>query len=949
MNKFDINEFKVKKELPSQVHASILYENVRTHNLVVIKDLLHKPFTNNKNGDNSKRDTEEDNKILLSEIEKIEPLHNITLSNFVTSIPPRSSHSYRIVNDYYPNGSLETIMSKITKNNLPEGWSPTKMSIIIYGIALGLRFLHEKEIVHGNLKPSNILLDDKFQPRLADYGFKHDEANSQYCPPELFLHEEYTLKSDIYSFGMVLCYIYVQEPPFDESLSVSDLSEFVVDGERPILPGNVSPKIAELIEKCWDREPDNRPTITYIQRLLGDDEYLYPGTNVEEFQEYVKTATSIPEPIMKPVGEGKNPNSMYRFGMMLKRNASIDKKKMIDAARYFKAAADNGVFEAAYEYAMQASKGIGIPQDLSEAAKYFRIAADKGNNGEAMYEFAEMAKNGDGMEKADEELAARYYRMAGQLGNDEAMHKASIIESKLLQAQQQQQQAQQQQTQKKKANSQFHYKSESSSNPDSKSVNERQAVIMSGFKQAADGGIGQSAYQYGLLAQKQGKEGECIKYFKQAADSGVPEAAFELAKIFKRDGKSGPAAKYFQIAADGGIKEAAYEFGLLMETCKTPLQKMEDSAHYFKIAADSGIAGALYQMFLIVHNGVGMQRSEQDANRYLELSSMQNFFPALYRSALVMQMLDNVPEYRKLSSENFKKAADSLNIDAVYHYAIMKKTGATCVKKNLKQSAHYFKLAADMGNPYAGYQYALMLLTGNGVTADENQTIQYYKKAADSGFPDAMYQYALIMKQTPKQNQNKTTINEATKYFKMAIDNGVTDPLYQKALTFQTGKNARLKQNEAAECFKAAADATGSPNAYYQYALIKQAMEAEPGSAKVAAESFQKAADGGHIDAAYRYALMIKTGAAGAKKNLMESARYFKIAADAGNANAAYQYALMKHMGHGILRENKEAMVYFKMAADINQNVDAMYQYAFMQPKSNEKEAATYFQMANNS
>lgn len=939
MQKFDINEYKVKKELPSQDHASILYENVKTHKLVVIKDLLHKPFRIISD-DSQKRDTEEDNRILLSELEKIEPLHNIALANFITSIPPRSSHSYRIVNEYYPNGSLETIMGKIIKNNLPEGWSPTKMSIIIYGIAVGLSFLHEKEIIHGNLKPSNVLLDDKFQPRLVDYGFKHDKVNSQYSPPESFSHEEYTISSDIYSFGMLLCYIYVQEPPFDESLSIEDLSDFVIDGERPILPGNLSPKIADLIEKCWSKDPKDRPSITYIQRLLGDDDYLYPGTNIEEFQEYIKMSKSVSQPIMKPVEEGKNPNLMYRYGMMLKKKASIDKKQMIEAARYFKAAADAGIPEAAYEYAMQAAKAIGIPQNLFDANKYYKIAADHGNNVDAMYEFAEMAMNGDGMEKADEKIAAEYYKKAGLAGNAEAMHKATLLESKFLT---QQVKPEPQTNQKKKSDSQFHYKPPSSSN------DEKHIEIMKGFKQAADGGVGQSAFQYGLLAQKEGKVGESIKYFKQAADDGIPSAAFELAKIFLKDGKAGPAAKYFQIAADGGIKEAAYQFGLLMETCKTPLQKMEDSAKYFKVAADSGIAGALYQMFLIVHNGVGMQRSEPDANRYLELSSNKNFFPALYRSALVMQCYDDIPEYRQMSSDNFKKAADSGNPDAIYHYAIMKKTGATCVKKNLKQSAHYFKIAADLGNPFAGYQYALMLLTGTGVTADENQTIQYYKKAADSGFPDAMYQYALIMKQIPKQNATKQTAAEATKYFKMAIDNGVTDPLYQKALTFQTGKNARLKQNEAAECFKQAAEATGSPNAYYQYALIKQSMEAIPGSAKEAAESFQKAADGGHIDAAYRYALMIKTGAAGAKKNLMESAHYFKIAADKGNANAAYQYALMKHMGHKILRDNAEAAIYFKMAADINQNVDAMYQYAFMQPKSNEKEAANYFQMANSS
>ncbi|OHT09817.1 hypothetical protein TRFO_21082 [Tritrichomonas foetus] len=898
-NSFDINEYKIKRTLSADTQASVLYEHVKTKKQIVIKELLHKPFEGNP-------ETQ-----FPVEIEKIKPLCHMALAHFITSIPPRSGHTYRIVTEFYPSGSLETLVNKLAKNNPPDDYSPTKMSIIIYGIATALKYLHEKGVIHGNLRPTNVLLDEHMQPRLVDYGFKRDFANSQYCSPELFQKQDYDFSTDIYSFGMLLCYIYVQESPFDESLTFENLVDFVPDGERPILPGNVPQKIADLIEKMWSQNPADRPSISYIHRLLGDDDYLFPGTNVEEFQEYVKRANSTgPEPIMKPVGDG-NPNNMYRFGIMLKKKASLDKKKMIDAARYFKAAADKGVSEAAFEYAQLALKGIGIPQDTEDAAKYFKMAADSGNP-EAMYEFAEMVTLGLGTPK-DDALAAQYYKKAGDNGNAEAMHK--------------------------------YMKFEASKNTGQTKKDD----LMKGFKAAADSGVGQSAYEYGLLAKKEGKTSDSIKYFKQAADNGIAPAAFELAKIFQQDrNKVAVTAKYFQIAADGGIMEAAYQFGLIMQTCKTPLRKMEETAKYFKIAADSGIAGALYQMFLMVHNGIGMSRSEPDANRYLEMASEKNFFPALYRSALVMQAYDNIPEYRKLSGDNFKKAADSNNLDAVYHFAIMKKTGACCVKKNIKQSAHYFKVAADFGNPYAMYQYALMLLTGNGVTADESQTIQYYKKAADAGFPDAMYQYALIMKATPKQNATKQTMAEATKYFKMALDAGVTDQQYQQALTFQTGKNAHLKQKEAAECFKKAAESSGNPNAYYQYALIVQAMDYEPGNAKIAAESFQKAADGGHVDAAYRYALMIKTGAAGAKKNLMESARYFKIAADGGNANAAYQYALMKHMGNGILREDDEAAKYFKIASDsTSNNVDAMYQYAFMQPISNEKEAAEYFQMAN--
>ena len=924
-NEFDINECKFIRNMSTQSQASNLYEYIKTRKQIVIKELFHNPFNSFPE------------KQFPIEIEKIKDIKSITLANVVSSIPPKSGHTFRVCYDYYEKGSLEDLVSKIEKKSPPDGWSPTKMSNIIYGIAYGLKVLHEKGLIHGNLKPSNILLDNDFHPKLTDFGFKRDTADSQYCSPEQFLKEDFGPPADIYSFGMVLCYIYAQEAPFDESLSLNDLSEFVPDGERPILPGSVPEKIVDLINKCWDQNPNERPSISLLLRILSDDQYLYPGTNIEEFQEYVKIVNSDGnEQVLKPVGDG-NPNSMYRFALMLKKNASTDKKKMIDAARYFKAAADAGIVESELEYAKLAHRGIGIPSNITEAAKYYKMAADSGN-ADAMYEYAELAMYGHGMEK-NENIAAEYYKKAGEAGNAEALHKYTTIIASHPKNDPQISSNQNKRQSKRSPNS--------NNNPN-KSDEQTKADLMKGFKTAADGGIDQSAYEYGLLAQREGKMSEAIKYFKQAADKGIPKASFELAKILQQDrNKAGASAKYFQIAADGGIAEAAYQFGLLMETCKTPLKKMEESAKYFKIAADNGIPGALYQMFLIVHNGVGMPKSEPDANRYLEMSAAKNFFPALYRSALVMQAYDNVPEYRKISGDNFKKAAETNNLDALYHFAIMKRTGGCCVKKNIKQSAKYFKLAADLGNnPYAMYQYALMLLTGNGVQPDENLAIQYFKKAADFGFPDAMYQYALIMKSLPKANATKQTIADATKYFKLALENGVTDQQYQQALTIQTGKNARLKQKEAAEAFKMAAQSSNNPNAYYQYALIVQLMDNEPGNSKLAAESLQIAAELGHVDAAYRYALLIKTGGPGAKKNLMESARFFKIAADGGSANAAYQYALMKHMGQGILKDDVESLTYFKIAAD-SDNIDAQYQYAFMQPLTQETEASIYFQKAH--
>ena len=101
------------------------------------------------------------------------------------------------------------------------------------------------------------------------------------------------------------------------------------------------------------------------------------------------------------------------------------------------------------------------------------------------------------------------------------------------------------------------------------------------------------------------------------------------------------------------------------------------------------------------------------------------------------------------------------HVDAAYRLALMMKTGAAGVKKNLMESARYFKIAADHGNANAAYQYALMKHMGIGILKDNVEAAHYFKIAADDNSNlDAMYQYAFMQ---PTANEK-----EASNYFQMA-------------------------------------------------------------------------------------------------------------------------------------------------------------------------------------
>ena len=84
----------------------------------------------------------------------------------------------------------------------------------IYGIASAMAYLHAYNIIHRDLKPANILEDDKFFPKIADFGLSKINENFSsrgqsavgfkgtpiYCAPEVWLNNEYSKAGDVYSF-----------------------------------------------------------------------------------------------------------------------------------------------------------------------------------------------------------------------------------------------------------------------------------------------------------------------------------------------------------------------------------------------------------------------------------------------------------------------------------------------------------------------------------------------------------------------------------------------------------------------------------------------------------------------------------------------------------------------------------------------------------------------------
>jgi guanylate cyclase, other len=158
---------------------------------------------------------------------------------------------------------------------------------ILRDIAQGLRFLHAAtpEIIHGDLKALNVLVDHKFRAKVADFGLSQKKGSGAagtpyWMAPELLRDESRnTTSSDVYSFGIVLFEVYSREIPY-QGEKFDDVIRDIRDPnirKRPGTPVSMPSQITELMNECIGENPSARPTfhdIDYRMKLftVGDVE-----------------------------------------------------------------------------------------------------------------------------------------------------------------------------------------------------------------------------------------------------------------------------------------------------------------------------------------------------------------------------------------------------------------------------------------------------------------------------------------------------------------------------------------------------------------------------------------------------------------------------------------------------------------------------------------------------
>lgn len=185
-----------------------------------------------------------------------------------------------LVSDLMKQGNLRQYLTRCN-------WDPSIALKLLCDIASGMAYLHSQGIIHGDLKPVNVMVDEN-RAMIADFGLskvrQEVSASSSsrgsaaaaggtpaFVAPEVYKGQPLRPPADVYAFG-ILCYEVLSkgQRAYAEVPNVAVIGYRVaVEGLRPLRPQEVSDELWELMRRCWAQDAGDRPQFVEIRDALS--------------------------------------------------------------------------------------------------------------------------------------------------------------------------------------------------------------------------------------------------------------------------------------------------------------------------------------------------------------------------------------------------------------------------------------------------------------------------------------------------------------------------------------------------------------------------------------------------------------------------------------------------------------------------------------------------------
>ncbi|CAG8446209.1 8918_t:CDS:2 [Funneliformis mosseae] len=199
---------------------------------------------------------------LMQEVELLKSLSHPSVVKYESFI--MTTDHINIILEYVENGSLLHTLKSF-------GTFPEKLVVsYVVKILEGLVYLHNKQVVHCDLKAANILTTKNGNVKLSDFGVSLNlkmmeqvstevAGTPNWMAPEIIELKGASTASDIWSLGCTIIELLTGKPPYSDLLAMTALFRIVED-DCPPLPESLSDDLTDFLKKCFYKSPSMRPT-----------------------------------------------------------------------------------------------------------------------------------------------------------------------------------------------------------------------------------------------------------------------------------------------------------------------------------------------------------------------------------------------------------------------------------------------------------------------------------------------------------------------------------------------------------------------------------------------------------------------------------------------------------------------------------------------------------------
>ena len=205
----------------------------------------------------------------LNLLSRLKHPYIVKLYGVVNEIP-----DFYLVLELCEGGSLKSYLNKHQSTPL----HPRLAYSWIEQGALAVEYLHKEGIIHRDLKADNFLISSTRNLKLCDLGISKNADKTVttrmhgtvgFIAPENFIEDHLSPLSDVFSFATVIWEVLTRKIPFEGCEYHNYMHRVGVKKERPEIPADCQPEIADMLGECWDEERKKRPKMESVVEVVS--------------------------------------------------------------------------------------------------------------------------------------------------------------------------------------------------------------------------------------------------------------------------------------------------------------------------------------------------------------------------------------------------------------------------------------------------------------------------------------------------------------------------------------------------------------------------------------------------------------------------------------------------------------------------------------------------------